>query len=95
MLDVKVLGPGCPRCFALERAAIAALEKLRRTHPAVETRLEHLRDPGALQAYAVLFTPALIINEQVVCAGRVPRAAEIDVWLEAGLSSGGVCGGAA
>ncbi|MBL8055818.1 MAG: thioredoxin family protein [Anaerolineales bacterium] len=86
MLHVKVLGPGCPRCFALERAATAALENLRRGQPGLEARLEHVRDPLALQAYNLLFTPALIVNERVVCAGRVPRAAEIEGWLTEALT---------
>lgn len=86
MLHVKVLGPGCPRCFTVERAATAALENLRRAQPGLEAHLEHVRDPLAIQAYNMLFTPVLIINERVVCAGRVPRAAEIEGWLTEALT---------
>jgi len=33
----------------------------------------------------VLFTPALVVNEKVVCAGRVPKKEEVMAWYRAAL----------
>jgi hypothetical protein len=31
--------------------------------------------------YPIMFTPGLVINEQLVCAGRIPSEDEIRQWL--------------
>ena len=89
MLDIKVLGPGCAKCYALERAAIAAMETMLREHPDLEATLEHLQDILEIERYPVLFTPALVVNEKVVCAGRVPKRDEIVGWYRAALDQAG------
>ncbi len=85
MLDVKVLGPGCAKCYALERAARGALEQLLQEQPSLNVRFEHIEDLLAIEQYPVLFTPALVVNEKVVCAGRVPKREEILTWYRQAL----------
>lgn len=85
MLEVKVLGPGCAKCYALERAARGALEQLLQERPGLQATFEHIEDILAIEQYPVLFTPALVINEKVVCAGRVPKRDEILAWYRRAL----------
>ena len=33
-----------------------------------------------MTAYGILSTPALVINEKVVCAGRIPKREQIVDW---------------
>ncbi len=80
MLNIKVLGPGCAKCYSLERAAAAALEALLQEKPDLEVALEHIEDILEIEKYPVLFTPALVINDKVVCSGRVPKKDEILAW---------------
>jgi hypothetical protein len=91
MLNIKVLGPGCSNCFKLEGLAIAAVEFLSDQKPdlfeGVEVTLEHLSDQSDFRRYHVMYTPGLVINEQLVAAGRLPSVLEIMASLEQHLTS--------
>lgn len=72
MLRVKVLGPGCANCARLKALAVEALEAL-----GVEATLEYVTDPAEFAKYRLMMTPGLVVNEKLVCAGRVPPKAEV------------------
>ncbi len=76
MLTIKVLGPGCANCKALTYLAQRAV-----THLGIEARLEKVTDYGEITKYPILSTPGLVVNEKLVCSGRVPTEAEILTWL--------------
>lgn len=86
MLNIKILGPGCAKCYAVERAAAAALEALLRENPDLEATLVHIEDILEIEQYPVLFTPALVVNEKVICAGRVPKKEEVIKWYRDALN---------
>ncbi len=92
MLNIKVLGPGCANCFKLEGLAIAAVEFLSDQKPdlfeGVEATLEHLSDKSDFRKYNIMYTPGLVINEQLISAGRLPSVLEIIAALEKVLSAG-------
>jgi len=91
MLNIKVLGPGCANCFKVEGLAIAAVEFLNNQKPqlfeGVKVTLQHLSDRNDFAKYHVMYTPGLVINEQLVSAGRLPSALEIIGALEKALSA--------
>ena len=91
MLNIKVLGPGCANCFKLEDLAIAAVEFLSDQKPQLfegeEVSLEHLSEQSDFRKYRIMYTPGLVINEQLVSAGRIPRVLEIMAALEQHLMS--------
>lgn len=89
MLNIKILGTGCARCYALEQAARGALQQLLQETPDLPATLEHIRDILAIEQYPVLLTPALVVNEKVVCAGRLPKREEILAWYRQALSGNG------
>jgi hypothetical protein len=45
-----------------------------------------LRELPEIKKYQILTTPGLVINEKVVCAGRIPTAAEVTTWLTNALA---------
>lgn len=72
MLEIKVLGSGCPNCQRLERETRAALDEV-----SIDYHLSKVTDYADIAAYGVLSTPALVINEKVVSVGRIPARARI------------------
>lgn len=74
---VKILGGGCPKCDALEKATREALAALGK-----EESVGHVRDYKAIASYGVLSTPALVVKEKVVSCGQVLRPDEIATLLQ-------------
>lgn len=81
MLSIKVLGPGCANCERVEAHAIRAVEQLKDERPGWEVTVEKVKDPEFYVSYGLLATPGLVINEQLVCAGRIPTIDEIVTWI--------------
>jgi len=77
-MEIKILGGGCAKCKRLEKLAREAVDNL-----GVEATFTKVKDMQAIMAYDVMTTPALVIEGEVKCSGRVPRQAEIVAWLEA------------
>jgi len=72
MLDIKVLGSGCPNCQRLERETRSALEEA-----GIAYTLTKVTDYAGIAAYGVMHTPALVINEKVVSSGLIPARSRI------------------
>jgi small redox-active disulfide protein 2 len=81
MLSIKVLGPGCDNCHKVEQIAHQAVDQL-----GVEAYIEKVTDRGMWQKYGLLSTPGLVINEKLVCGGRIPNQAEVTTWLTNALA---------
>ncbi len=75
-LEVKVLGPGCPRCEKLEQDLMVMMAELN-----IAAGLEHIRDPVEIASYGVMGTPGLIINGQVKAVGSVPPKNKLKEWI--------------
>jgi small redox-active disulfide protein 2 len=69
---IKVLGPGCARCQDLYAETRKALGLA-----GVEAQLLKVEKLDEIMEHGVMMTPALVINDEVKCAGRMPPAREI------------------
>jgi small redox-active disulfide protein 2 len=77
-MNIKVLGSGCANCQTLEKRTAEAVQLL-----GLDTHIEKVTDYAAIAAYGVMTTPALVIDEQVVLAGRVPKVADLQALIGA------------
>jgi small redox-active disulfide protein 2 len=71
-MEIKVLGTGCTRCKSLEKVTRKAVEELN-----LDSTVEKVEDIQKIMEYAVMRTPALVIDEKVVLSGQVPKVAQI------------------
>ena len=76
MLTIKVLGPGCSNCKALEQVTRKAIASL-----GIEAEIIKVEDYAQIIQYPILSTPALVVNEKVVVSGRVPGVDQVTSWL--------------
>ncbi len=75
-MNIKILGPGCARCQQLEKTTREVVKEL-----GVDAEVEEVKDINKIMEYPILTTPGLVINEQLVCAGRVPTKAELTQFI--------------
>ena len=71
-MEIKVLGPGCPKCKTLDKITREVVEK-----NGIRANITKVEDIMEIMKYGVMSTPALIVDEKVVVKGRVPSADEI------------------
>jgi small redox-active disulfide protein 2 len=83
MLTIKILGSGCPNCKKVEETARHAAAGM-----GVEAEFLKVTDYGKILEYPILSTPGLVINEKVMCSGRIPTEAEVTSWLATALEKG-------
>ena len=76
MIIVKVLGSGCANCKKVEQIAKKVISEMR-----LEAEVIKVTDYNEIMEYEVLTTPGLVINEKLVCSGRIPTPPEISTWL--------------
>ncbi len=82
MITIKVLGSGCENCKKVESVARLAVAGL-----GLEANVIKVTDQAEIHKYPILSTPGLVINERLVCAGRIPSPAEVTTWLANALES--------
>jgi small redox-active disulfide protein 2 len=77
-MEIKILGTGCPNCKRLEKLARQAAAEL-----GIDATFAKVQELDQIMAYDITSTPAMVIDEQVVVSGRVPRKTEIIALLQA------------
>lgn len=76
-LEIKVLGTGCPKCRALEKATREAVAE-----SGINATVTKVDDIVEIMNLGVMRTPALMINGIVKIKGKVPGVSELKALLE-------------
>ena len=70
--QIKVLGPGCPKCKTTFHNVEEAVKQL-----GIEAEIIKIEDIEEMMAYNVLTTPVLMIDEVIKIKGRIAQTNEI------------------
>ncbi len=73
---IKVLGSGCANCHRLEEVARQAVTQL-----GIEAEIVKVTDMKDIMSYGVMSTPALVVDEELKLAGRVPTLDQVVALL--------------
>jgi len=76
MMEIKILGTGCPKCKKLEQITRQAVEAAD-----IGANISKEEDMMKIMEYGIMSTPGLVINEKVVFSGRVPSSKELNEIL--------------
>ena len=75
-MNIKVFGGGCKSCEALLKSVKEAV-----ANKEVYAEVEYITDMEKIMNYGVMSTPALMIDDKIVSAGKVLRAKDIEKLL--------------
>ena len=76
-MEIKVLGPGCPRCQQTEKIVKEAVAET-----GVDAQVEKITDVMKIMTYGVMGTPAVVVDGQVKSIGKVPKKEDVIKWIQ-------------
>jgi small redox-active disulfide protein 2 len=75
-VQIRIFGPGCPRCHELEARTRQALTSL-----GGQAEITKVEDIMEIAAAGALRTPAMQIDDRFIVQGRVPSVRELTFLL--------------
>ena len=76
-MDIKVLGPGCPKCEKTEKLVKEAVAEAN-----VTATVEKVTDVMEIAGYGVFGTPAVVVDGEVKSVGKIPSKADVLGWIQ-------------
>ncbi|MCK8603168.1 thioredoxin family protein [Desulfoferrobacter suflitae] len=75
-MEIKVLGPGCPKCQQTEKVVKEAVSEA-----GIQANIEKITNILDIGSYGVFGTPAVVIDGIVKSVGKVPTKDEVKGWI--------------
>ena len=75
-MDIKVLGPGCPKCQQTEKIVKEAVAET-----GVDAQVEKVTDTMEIAGYGVFGTPAVVVDGEVKSVGKIPKKQDVIGWI--------------
>lgn len=76
-MEIKICGSGCSKCTEAERLVSETVNE--RGFQATVTKVEDFAEIAKLGVFS---TPAVVIDGQIKCVGKVPTRKEVLEWLK-------------
>jgi small redox-active disulfide protein 2 len=76
-MEIKVLGPGCPKCQQTEKVVKEAVAEA-----GLEAQIEKVTDTMEIAGYGVFGTPAVVIDGEVKSVGKIPSKNDVKSWVQ-------------
>lgn len=76
-MKIEILGMGCPKCNKTAENAEQAVKEL-----GISAEVVKIEKIDEIMKYGVMMTPALAIDGEVKCAGKIATVDEIKKWIK-------------
>lgn len=76
-MEIKVLGPGCPKCKALHKAVSETVSEM-----GISANVVKVEKMNEIVEAGVLLTPGLMINGKLKVFGKVPGKEDIKRYIK-------------
>lgn len=76
-MEIKVLGPGCPKCKKLAESTQKAVEEM-----GIQAEVIKVEDINEILKYDIISTPGIVVNGKVIHSGRIALKKEIIKLLQ-------------
>ena len=75
-MEIKVLGPGCPKCVEAEKLVKEAVKE-----SGIDISVTKVKDIMEIAKHGVFMTPAVVVDGDVKCVGKIPTKDQIKEWI--------------
>ena len=75
-MKIMILGPGCSKCNKVEKMVKKVVAET-----GADAIVEKVTDMMQIAGYGVMGTPAVVVNGEVKCVGKIPDKDDIKMWL--------------
>ena len=75
-MEIKVLGPGCPKCEQTKKNVMEAVSEA-----GVSAEVSKVTNTMEIAKHGVFVTPAVVVEGEVKSVGKIPTKDEIKSWL--------------
>lgn len=77
MMEIKILGPGCPKCAKTEEIVKQVVAE-----SGVDANVVKVTDTMEIASYGIFGTPAVVIDGEVKSVGKIPSKDDVAAWLK-------------
>jgi len=76
-MEIKVLGPWCPKCQQTEKIVQEAVAE-----SGVTANVEKVTNIMDIAKYGVFGTPAVVVDGEVKSVGKIPSKQDVLKWIK-------------
>jgi small redox-active disulfide protein 2 len=76
-MNIKVLGPGCPKCQQTEKIVKEVIAET-----GVDATVEKVTDMLKIAEFGVFGTPSVVVDGEVKSVGKIPSKQDLKNWIK-------------